>query len=136
MRCAGFLQVMSMESLASRVKQLKTQKRTWVDVGEAIGISGALAWRVANGRSDSAVARHYFGMPPAVVETEPCPVCGDVHKFKTCVTKRRRREVDRMAARLTPEEGQRAREILRRLGYESVTEFWAAFLLYKETHPG
>jgi len=33
-------------------------------------------------------------------------------------------EVDRMAARLTPEEGRRAREWLRRRGYDSPTEFW------------
>jgi len=68
------------------VKQLRRQKMTWQQIGDLIGISRSLAWRVAHGKCDSTRARHYFGLPPKVVEVVPCRVCGEVHAKKTCPT--------------------------------------------------
>ena len=115
-------------TLSQRIKRLRTQKQTWRAVGEEIGISGALAWKVAHGLTDSTTARAYFGLPCAPVNVLPCAVCGEVHQHKTCTAKAKRKPVDRMAARLTPEDGQRAREWLRREGYESVTDYWMKLL--------
>ena len=117
-----------MESLEHKVKRLKSKKQTWQAVGEEIGISSALAWKVAHGKCDSAVARHYFNMPPAAVEVAPCVVCGGVHTLKTCNAKRKRNNVDRMAARLSPEDGERAREKLKAEGFKSITQFWEWYL--------
>jgi hypothetical protein len=78
---------MDSDTLKSKVVRLRDKCESWRETGEVIGISGALAWRVAHGKSDSAVARHYFNMPPKSIETAPCPVCGELHKFKTCPRK-------------------------------------------------
>jgi hypothetical protein len=57
---------------------------TWQAIGDEIGISRALAWRVGHGLCDSVIARHYFGLPPKAVEVMPCRVCGGVHQLKRC----------------------------------------------------
>jgi hypothetical protein len=49
-------------------------------------------------------------------------------KLKVVKRRKRRQRVDRMAARLSPEEGQRLRSHLKSLGYESVTDYWLDFL--------
>lgn len=51
---------------------------------------------------------------------------GDIKKSPKILKAFRLRaeNVDRMAARLTPGEGQRAREYVRRLGYKSITDYW------------
>jgi hypothetical protein len=110
--------------------RLYAQLGSWRAVGEKIGISGSLAWRVAHGRTDNAAARAYFGLPCDPVNVLPCAVCGAVHQHKTCTAASKRPPTDRMAARLTPEEGKRAREWLERQGFESVTDFWKMISVY------
>ena len=82
----------SYTELQNKIKALKTQKRTWRDVGKIIGIDGSLAWQVAHGKCDSVVARHYFGLPPKTIEAMPCSVCGELHIKKTCSNKPRKKQ--------------------------------------------
>lgn len=69
-----------------------------------IGISKALAWNVAHGKSDSVQARHYFGLPPKLVEVAPCAVCGEVHVQKTCARGRDTRPRHRRAGDFATQE--------------------------------
>jgi hypothetical protein len=78
---------MSGRTLQQEVMRVRAKSASWRATGEIIGISGALAWRVAHGKSDSAIARHFFNMPPKSIETTPCFVCGELHKLKTCPNK-------------------------------------------------
>lgn len=97
--------MLSME-LAQKVMSLKIERKlTWDKVGQIIGISGAFAYRVAHGKSDSKQARKHFNMP------------------KT--------NVDRMAANLSKADGVICRKWLNENGFDSITQFWrmvAAFL--------
>lgn len=114
----------SYAELQRRTMRLKSQNRTWEDVGESIGVSGAMAWKIANGKGDSNVARHHFQLPPRVVEVPPCAACGEVHTLKRC-NKKQRRHRDRLASSLAPEE---ARAVRDELGGMSVTDFWRDWL--------
>lgn len=77
-----------MKNTQSYVQALKRQKMTWQQVGDLIGISRALAWRVGHGLCDSHKARAYFGLPPKLVGVVPCRVCGEVHTHKHCPSPR------------------------------------------------
>lgn len=117
-----------MNTLQEEVNRLKRKFGTWQKTANEIGISRSHAWNIAHGKSDSVTARHYFGLPPKMVMTEPCRLCGDVHQFKTCTSQRKKRNIDRMAASLSKEDGQIIRDNLKRLGYESITEYWHEYL--------
>lgn len=66
------------KALSDMVMSMKTKNNTWQQVGDTIGIVRSLAWRVAHGKCDSAVAREYFELPPKRVTVIPCD-CGEVH---------------------------------------------------------
>lgn len=89
--------------LQNKMKALRARKMTWQEIGDMIGISKALAWNVAHGKSDSVQARHYFGLPPKLVEVTPCAVCGEVHVQKTCSRGRDTRPRYRLALEFTSE---------------------------------
>lgn len=90
--------------LQNRMKALRARKMTWQEIGDMIGISKALAWNVAHGKSDSVQARHYFGLPPKLVEVTPCAVCGEVHVQKTCARGRNTRPRYRRAGDFATQE--------------------------------
>jgi len=80
------------DSLQLSINELRARNSlTWQEIGDLIGISKSLAWRVAHGKCDSAVARHFFGLPQKMVEVLPCVVCGGVHVQKTCTAKHGRK---------------------------------------------
>lgn len=63
-------------------QKLRNNGETYEGIGEKIGVSGALVWKVIKGRCTSHKARQYFGLPPKQVSIVPCS-CGKVHKLKT-----------------------------------------------------
>ena len=89
--------------LQNKLKALRARKMTWQEIGDLIGISKALAWNVAHGKSDSVQARHYFGLPPKLVEIAPCAICGEVHLQKTCAARRNTRPRYRLALEFASE---------------------------------
>ena len=115
-----------MDKLQIEIKRLKRKLGTWSKVGNELGISRSHAWRVAHGKSDSVKARHYFNLPPKQVLIEPCRVCGEVHRQKTCANRRKKESVDRMPARLSKNDGKIARKKLARHGL-SITDFWKLY---------
>ena len=66
--------------VASILVILRRQGKTYEQIAERIGVSGALIWKVMKGLCTSRKARAYFGLPPKTVEVEPCR-CGEVHMF-------------------------------------------------------
>ena len=75
---------------------------TWEQVGEALGVSGALARKVALGECRSRKVRAALGI--------------------------RKESVDRLAARVTLKQGRAIREEMARRGYGSVTDYWLEFM--------
>lgn len=110
-----------MKNTQSYVQALKRQKMTWQQIGDLIGISRALAWRVGHGLCDSHKARAYFGLPPKFVEVMPCRVCGEVHTHKHCPSPRDRGRY-RRAAEFTQERAELFDLMLDHLG-QSFTEW-------------
>jgi DNA-binding phage protein len=101
---------------------------TMAETARQLGVNRGNIHKAINGE-DVPVLRRIFGIKQHLVEIEPCPQCGEVHKLKHCNKRRKRRQrVDRMAARLSPEDGARLRSHLKSLGYESVTDYWVYFL--------
>ena len=89
--------------LQYHIEQLRFKKLTYDQIGKKIGISGALVWKVMKGKCTSHKARHYFGLPPKLVEIAPCAVCGEVHLQKTCAARRDTRPRYRLALEFASE---------------------------------
>ncbi len=84
-------------NVINEIEKLRNSGQTWEDIGDLIGVSGALIWKIAHGHCESnQVTRYFYPLP----------------------------KVDRMAARLTVEEGRQCRTKLRSIGYASITDFW------------
>ena len=84
------------------VLQKLAETLTWDAIGRGLGVSGALAWKVAHGQCRSRKVRAALGI--------------------------RKESVDRLAARVTPEQGRAIREELARRGYDSPTNYWLSFV--------
>ena len=108
---------------------MKNDNRSWRMIADSLSddqssVSPALVRKVTLGLCKSRKVETALGLIDATVEITPCE-CGEVHTFKTCGKKRRvEKKVDRMAARLTVEEGRQCRTELRSIGYASITDFW------------
>ena len=85
-------------------KSLRRRNWTYEAIGEKYGVSAAMARKIIRGEvKDSPTARKALGI--------------------------KKRNIDRLAACLTEEDGETIRQFLSdKVGYDSVTDFWRAIL--------
>ncbi len=50
-------------NVINEIEKLRNDGQTWEDIGDLIGVSGALIWKVAHGQCDSRQIEKYF-FPP------------------------------------------------------------------------
>lgn len=75
---------------ALTIKLRQDGNLTYRQLGEKLGVSHGMAYKIVTKGYDSPIARHYFGLPPKEVSVKPCMVCGGVHTLKTCNKKSRK----------------------------------------------
>ena len=69
--------------LQQEVEKLRNAGETYESIAEKAGVSGALIWKITQGKCGSPKVRAYFGLAPKMVMIEPC-ICGEVHVKKSC----------------------------------------------------
>lgn len=118
------------------LSNMKNDGRSWRDIEAEFDyqFSHNLIRKVALGECKSNLLSVALGVSeaPKTVNIEPCSECGEVHKLKHCNKKRPAISVDRMAARLSREDGNKARKIIHDLGFNSITDFWLDLIDHDE----
>jgi transcriptional regulator with XRE-family HTH domain len=88
--------------LIAEIEKRRAGGATYESIAADCGVSSALIWKIERGQCASRKVSRAMGI--------------------------RHKPVDRMAARLTVAEGERARAMLAEGGYSSITEFWREFI--------
>lgn len=76
---------MNSSTLKSKISRLYRKLGTWEDVGNELGITGGMAYRIANDEYEphDAHIRERLGLPVLAL-TPVCAKCGQVHTTKRC----------------------------------------------------
>jgi DNA-binding phage protein len=94
---------------------------TMAETARQLGVNRGNIHKAINGE-DVPVLRRIFGIKQHLVEIEPCPHCGEVHKLKGC-NRRKRRKVYKVAFSFRDEaEAEAFRQIV---GTGAEREAWA-----------
>jgi hypothetical protein len=92
----------ALEKARQKSRELYRQLHNWRKVGAAMGVTGGMAWRLANEAGYEPTDNHYrviLGLG-ALVPTPTCPKCGVVHIRRFCPRPKPNGAVRRVAIRV------------------------------------
>lgn len=115
---------MQLDTVCQKARNLHKNGLNWRAVGAKMGITGGMAYRLANEpgyEPKSPHYRHVLGLP-ALIPAPACMKCGQVHVTKRCTNGTARRTTPRRVAVRCDDMRSAAGTILRNLEPEQVKE--------------
>ena len=101
--------------LIDKIEKQRIRGCSYETIGKMADVSGALIWKITQGKCSSPTVRAYFGLAPKMVMIEPC-MCGEVHVKKSCPHTRPKRRYRVALEFLSKDEQQKMISLLAEFG--------------------